>query len=380
MPKAGYIGVDGTARKIKKGYFGVDGAARKIRKGYIGVGGVARPCWSGDPISYYGVITPGSCLYNSHIACQVGGYALFGGGAWKATSSGKRYAYGTVAAYGPDLTYTQISNLSTARIVARSAYVANYAIFADGQYYSSGDYEYTGAISVYDGALAKVSASLTGSGGIDNGAAVSAFQGRAIFGGGVGDTAKSTVYTISASLTKASLTGLTTAVGDNGAAAAGESYAIFGGGNTTSSESANTTAYSASFTKTTCPPFGQIMTHYHAFSCGDKAIFAGEQATDVYSTSLTRSAGPVLQRWSGGTRNQNYLKTPDGKYIVLAGTGYTELLDDTLTVTQIAAAMPAEPTNLSRAEAFAGNYLVRAYAGPSSVTREWETHAFKYEG
>lgn len=48
MGKAAYIGVSGTARKVKKAYIGVDGKARKIKKMYIGdANGKARLCWSG---------------------------------------------------------------------------------------------------------------------------------------------------------------------------------------------------------------------------------------------------------------------------------------------------------------------------------------------
>ena len=49
MAKGAYIGVDNTARKIKKGYIGVDNTARKIKKGYIGVGGAARLFYSLGP-------------------------------------------------------------------------------------------------------------------------------------------------------------------------------------------------------------------------------------------------------------------------------------------------------------------------------------------
>lgn len=42
----GFVGVGGTARKIKAAYVGVDGVARKITKAYVGVDGVARPCFS----------------------------------------------------------------------------------------------------------------------------------------------------------------------------------------------------------------------------------------------------------------------------------------------------------------------------------------------
>ena len=80
MTKGAYVGVGGVARKIKKGYVGVDGKARKIKKAYIGVGGVARPCWGGEELKYYGVVTHLSDGRASLAATTVGGYALFGGG------------------------------------------------------------------------------------------------------------------------------------------------------------------------------------------------------------------------------------------------------------------------------------------------------------
>ena len=43
-----YIGIGGTARKVKGIYIGVDGVARRVKKAYIGVDGVARLCYSED--------------------------------------------------------------------------------------------------------------------------------------------------------------------------------------------------------------------------------------------------------------------------------------------------------------------------------------------
>ncbi len=45
MPKGGFTGVGGVARKTKKAYIGVNGVARKTKKAYIGVNGVARLCY-----------------------------------------------------------------------------------------------------------------------------------------------------------------------------------------------------------------------------------------------------------------------------------------------------------------------------------------------
>lgn len=42
----GYIGIGGTAKKVKNIYVGVGGVAKKVKKGYIGVGGVAKLWYS----------------------------------------------------------------------------------------------------------------------------------------------------------------------------------------------------------------------------------------------------------------------------------------------------------------------------------------------
>lgn len=50
MSKAGYIGVDGIARKITGGYIGVDGVARKVKKMYVGdANGKAQLCYKAEP-------------------------------------------------------------------------------------------------------------------------------------------------------------------------------------------------------------------------------------------------------------------------------------------------------------------------------------------
>jgi hypothetical protein len=54
MPKGFYIGVDGTAKKVKRMYVGdKDGVARLITGGYVGVNGVARSVYSDDVNSIY---------------------------------------------------------------------------------------------------------------------------------------------------------------------------------------------------------------------------------------------------------------------------------------------------------------------------------------
>lgn len=45
----GYIGIGGTAKKIKNIYIGVNGVAKQVKKAYIGVGGVAKQWYSSTP-------------------------------------------------------------------------------------------------------------------------------------------------------------------------------------------------------------------------------------------------------------------------------------------------------------------------------------------
>lgn len=45
----GYIGIGGTAKKIKNIYIGVNGVAKQVKKAYIGVGGVAKQWYSSEP-------------------------------------------------------------------------------------------------------------------------------------------------------------------------------------------------------------------------------------------------------------------------------------------------------------------------------------------
>ena len=124
-----YIGVDGTARQVKKIYTGVDNVARKVKKGYVGVGGVARPFFSAESrVEYYGAITPLSLERNALSATTIGNYALFGGGYTTNTS----YA-NTVDAYNISLTRSTPTVLSVARNNLAATTIGNYALFGGGQ-------------------------------------------------------------------------------------------------------------------------------------------------------------------------------------------------------------------------------------------------------
>lgn len=68
MAKAGYVGIGGKARKLKKLYLGVAGKARKLKKMYVGIGGKARLWWSGNT-PYFS----GQNLWAKSVAVRNGG-------------------------------------------------------------------------------------------------------------------------------------------------------------------------------------------------------------------------------------------------------------------------------------------------------------------
>lgn len=59
----GYIGIGGTAKKIKNIYIGVGGVAKKVKKAYIGVGGVAKLWYTSESVI-------GTWVFNSTIAME----------------------------------------------------------------------------------------------------------------------------------------------------------------------------------------------------------------------------------------------------------------------------------------------------------------------
>ena len=142
MSKGAYIGVGGTAQKVKKGYFGVDGVARKVKKAYLGVDGVARPCWSGGgKLAYYGTITPLSQARYGLEAIAIGSYALALGG----------YSSNVVDAFDPALTRSTPTVLSVARDAFGTASVGDYALAMGGRGKSSA----LNTIDAYDSALTR---------------------------------------------------------------------------------------------------------------------------------------------------------------------------------------------------------------------------------
>lgn len=130
MAKRAYVGVDGTARKVKKLYAGVGGTARKVKKGYVGVNGTARPCWTGGELTYFGSSEDGAIERPRPSLCECtkcsvsfNNHAIFAGGVRSKDS------YGTI--YNENLSATTFS-FNRAKNGSGAATVGDYALFAGG--------------------------------------------------------------------------------------------------------------------------------------------------------------------------------------------------------------------------------------------------------
>ena len=76
MSKGLYVGVDGTARKVKTVYVGVDGVARKVKAAYVGVDGVAKKFFPAfTPFTYSFSTYPYNTISISDYCEQVSMYA-----------------------------------------------------------------------------------------------------------------------------------------------------------------------------------------------------------------------------------------------------------------------------------------------------------------
>ena len=296
MTKGAYVGVGGVARKIKKGYVGVDGKARKIKKAYIGVGGVARPCWGGEELKYYGVVTHLSEGRASLAATTVGDYALFGGG----YNSGYRKA---VEAYTGALVHSTASSLSEPRDALAATTVGGYALFGGG---IGGDRK---AVDAYTGTLVRsTAASLSAE---RSNLAATTVGGYALFGGGIGGGPTATVDAYTASLVHSTAASLSEPRAYLAATTVG-GYALFGGGCGDSLVYAYTTVdtYTASLVHSTAASLSEKRAYLAATTVGGYALFGGgvhkggvtrgvdtnvySATVDAYTGALVHSTAPSL--------------------------------------------------------------------------------------
>ena len=279
MTKGAYVGVGGVARKIKKGYVGVDGKARKIKKAYIGVGGVARPCWGGEELKYYGVVTHLSEGRASLAATTVGGYALFGGG-----EAGDFVPNTAVDAYTTSLVHSTPAPLSCSRESFAATTVGNYALFGGGAGGAGGP------VDAYTTSLVHSTTASRTEGRSD--LAATTVGGYALFGGGLykGSAPRASTYisfsgTVDAyttSLVRSTATSLSSAREGLAATTVG-GYALFGGGfyeggsarATGVAYSATVDAYTTSLVHSTTTSLSEGRGKLAATTVGGYALFGG---------------------------------------------------------------------------------------------------------
>lgn len=267
MAKKCYVGVVGVARKAKKGYLGIDGLARKIKKAYIGIGGVARPCFGGGKLAYWGSAT---------------------------LSDNRRGAYGAVT--------------------------AKHALFAGGD---DGTTPYFTLVDVFDDSLTQTTTSL-GEAKKDHGA--ESIGGYAIFAGGqykFGSSYKtSKVYAFDDSLTRTTLTSLSTSTTIGNRNAHVGNYAIFHTGSTNN-------VYDSSLTRTTIEGF-TVSTVGIGVSHKNHALFSSGTEVNVYDASLTHTVTATSRSYTYHAGASN------GNHALIGGPTYVEVFDASLTRTDAA--------------------------------------------
>ena len=339
MTKGAYVGVGGVARKIKKGYVGVDGKARKIKKAYIGVGGVARPCWGGEELKYYGVVTHLSEGRASLAATTVGGYALFGGG-----EAGDFVPNTAVDAYTTSLVHSTPAPLSCSRESFAATTVGNYALFGGGAGGAGGP------VDAYTTSLVHSTTASRTEGRSD--LAATTVGGYALFGGG---SSSRTVEAYTESLVLSNATSLSSAREGLAATTVG-GYALFGGGgdkgsapraSTYISFSGTVDAYTTSLVRSTATSLSSAREGLAATTVGGYALFGGgfyeggsaratgvaySATVDAYTTSLVHSTTTSLSEGRGklaATTVGGYALFGGGDYNsgALPGTGKSDAVD-----------------------------------------------------
>ena len=358
MAKGWYVGINGTARKVKKGYIGVDGVARKIKKAYIGIGGVARPCWSEEQkIVKYGAITNLSKSASEYKSGEMDNYALF------LTSDSypnlydkslthskmtKPFAGHASARAGKYLIVPNTSTSMYTRAIDQSLTVTNledypvglyglcggtagdYAIFGGGR--TDGDYDTTSLFVAYNSSLTRTNRYSPNYLSLEEMKGGS-FNNHAIFGGGLDedDIESNQVFTFNSSLT-GTLRSQMQSIREWHSFAATPSHAIFACGRMVDWNEGveywrtNSDAYDKSFTRTNGPVFPTAKCGMSGESFGEFALFLGgilKGATTATNTVHSVDASLTLTAQSNMTRSRNDGATSTiGDYLIIAG-GFT---------------------------------------------------------
>lgn len=336
MAKKAYLGVDGTARKVKSTYVGVHGLARKVKKAYVGIGGVARPFFGGDGLVKYGYITPLSVARLFAKPANVDGHALIIGGYIGDV------LYDTVDAYDASLIRKAAPPLSSPTWTPGTANAGNYALVAGGR--SGSNNNFTDKVEAYSASLTSISAPSLASKKFSFGC--TSISNNALFGGGLTADGQSSfdLEAYNSSLTKFQTLQMKYAKASIAESLNGI-YALFISPDNETQYAVRVTGYNASLTQlslseTLSGSYGCIGSE----EIGDYSIFisVGPPSpsifTDAFNSSLTKITVTPLSVWRNGI--QNNITVLDKYAIVMGGltgpnssTDVVEMYDTSLTKT-----------------------------------------------
>lgn len=347
------MGVEGTARKVKKGYVGVNGVARRIKKAYIGVGGVARPFWStAEKWGLYGSLPERTGTIVTFNAGSNSRYALFCGEANAPESYG---------AYDRKLTLSHPSAAPAATTWdGACAVVADMILFAA-----------YGATTGYD---TELTLHALGSCTIDRYGGGATSDHHAIFAGGgtSGSAANARVnaYDKDFSRIDTSLSQARTSITNSGTQVG--PYGIIVGGDIPNSQRSNVVdAFDAELTRHTVT-ISQGRRWMLAISDGNRALAVGGETNggvahpEVYTVDADLVCGSTENLFTSRPGANGGCE--EGIYLITGGaaTTLTEMYDANLVHTY----GPALPDGMTSTDASAciGDYLIACQSSSSIKT------------
>ena len=291
----GYIGIGGTAKKIKNIYIGVGGTAKQIKKAYIGVGGVAK-LWYRSKLdfSYYGTVTDLGTARQYPAGGTNGTHAIIANGSTNVTD-----------AYTAALVHSTPTAMAAKRYYMASATAGTLSIYAGG--YDGSNAKNT--VEAYNESLSVSTATNLPATAV--GCAGASVSGVAIFGGGGTivngrGTQRNNVVSYNSALTQSTAaSGLSVARVVLGAATVGD-YVVFAGGTSGGydGESVKTTvdAYTSSLVRSTpASALSEARCQLGGASTGKWAVFAGGTSNgivtgtkyanvDAYNSALVKAS------------------------------------------------------------------------------------------
>lgn len=360
-----------AAREMKNAYIGVDNVARKIKSAYIGdPNGVARLCWHIDPITKLNnmTISPNSWMCTTPLNEN----AYF-------VQSPSNIINPKIGKINPSFTITS-SSFSHSETNQLSTAVGNYIIFGGGYPSgSSGIATLSKNVYAFNSSLTKTSITALTSGRYDF--TLITFNGHAIFAGGVGtSTANTTDPNTTLELYNSSLTKTINSTGypaRDGGGGVLDDYAIFIGGRMRYSEDGSNYigpykrayAFDKNFTRTTLTDLNEKRADHIVVNIGKEYVIAHGGSQDPYSDiegfdkSLTKHSV-----WTQFASRERHSGVSLQNYAIIMGGLYTQS-DISKIVFSINGALTSEnigiqtsPDGTSYYESIPGTSLNKTYA------------------